>query len=99
MSSTLRVKEVNQTSTGNYLVVTDDKESERDSSLEENKKFKELCEDFLREKYEDHISILSTVIDHQGETRGSAWVRIDPKTPGILETIAEDYGLSIQKTS
>lgn len=98
-TSTLRVIQISKQGIHTYIVISDNKESEHDSSLEENEKFKELCEDFLREKYEDHISILSTVIDHQAENPGSAWVRVDPKTSGIIEMIAEEYGLTIERTS
>lgn len=96
-TSTLRVIQIIKRGLHTYIIVSDGRESERDSSFEGNELFKKLCEDFLHEKYGDHISILSSTIDHMGGTQGSAWVKVDPKTSGILEMIAEEYGLTIEK--
>ncbi len=94
-TSTLRVIEISKQGHYTYVVVSDGKESER-NSFEENNAFREESEKFLKEKYGEYLSISNSIIDHQGETVGNAWVSVTPKSDGIIEMIAEEYGLEIE---
>lgn len=98
MNSTLRVIQINKQGSATYVVVSDSNELERDS-VEKNNLFREESEKFLQEKYEEYLSILSSTLDHQGETQGSAWIRVNPRTSGIIEMIAKEYGLKIESIS
>jgi hypothetical protein len=94
-TSTLRVIQISKQGTHTYVIVSDDKELER-SSFEENDAFRKESEDFIKEKYGEYLSVSTCFLDHVGDTYGSAWVKVDPITPGILETIAEKYSLEIE---
>ena len=81
----------------NYLIVADGQEAIR-VDAQEIGSFKEEAESFVRKKYGEHLDIQDVTIDFQSEDQGAAWVEISPRTDGILNSIAEDYGITIVKT-
>jgi|GEM_PF-1884222 len=79
-----------------YLLVADGQEAIRIDE-QEVASFKGQAEFFVRKKYGHFLDIQNVSIDFQGETQGAAWVEIYPKSDGILESIAEEYGINIEE--
>ena len=76
------------------VVITDGKEEER-KTPELHEEFRQQAEEFIQQQYGEHISIRHSEIMIV-EWPGHVWIELVPKISGIMQEIAEKYGLSVQ---
>lgn len=78
------------------VIVSDELETTRDG-FEENEAFRQEAEEFLQERYGEHLQILSSLLAHQGDYSGCAWIRVSIRTDGIIEDISNDFGITVSQ--
>jgi hypothetical protein len=93
---TMRVIEIFKENSVQFSVIVSDGQEMSREGIDDEDKFLEESESFLKDRYGERVSVTHREIVAI-EYNGSAFFTLQSNTEGIMENIAEEFGLEIKQ--